>query len=64
MALSSKLRDEPLTFACPHCGQALIKKGSWFKSAARFRCAGCQIETQMTYVEKLKLFAKHARLAR
>jgi hypothetical protein len=64
MALSSKLDDVLLTFGCPQCGRALIKKGRWFKSVARFKCVGCQLETQITYGDKLKLFAKHARLAR
>lgn len=61
MSLSANLFDVLLTFGCPHCGRALIKKGSWFKSAARFRCAGCQREVRIGYEDKIRLFAKHAR---
>jgi transposase-like protein len=61
MSLSANLFDVLLTFGCPHCGQALIKKGSWFRSAARFKCAGCQREVQIGYEDKIKLFTKHTR---
>ncbi|SDR58272.1 hypothetical protein SAMN05519103_06066 [Rhizobiales bacterium GAS113] len=61
MTLSSKLADVPLTFECAHCGLALSKKGSWFKSARRFTCAGCQREVRLTYDDKIRIFAQHAR---
>ena len=64
MTLSPKLSDVLLTFGCPYCGRALIRKGSWFKTAARFKCAGCQREARVTYEDKIRLFARHARSAR
>jgi transposase-like protein len=65
MTLASfKLRDVLLTFACPHCGRALLKKGSWFASTNRFRCLGCHREARIAYSDKVRLFAKHANLAR
>ena len=64
IALSNSLRDELLTFDCPHCGHTLIRKGSWFKSVSRFTCAGCQRQAPMTYNTKIRVFAMHAHLAR
>jgi hypothetical protein len=63
MTLASKLDDVLMTFDCPHCGMALIKKGRWFKFVGDFRCAGCQRGVRMTYDDKIRLFAKHARAA-
>ncbi|SDR54005.1 hypothetical protein SAMN05444161_5650 [Rhizobiales bacterium GAS191] len=63
MTLSSKLVDALLTFECAHCGLKFSKKGSWFKSAARFTCAGCQREARITYSDKIRIFARHAHLA-
>jgi hypothetical protein len=62
MPLSDDLRDVPLTFHCPHCGYALIRKGRWFKSVSRVKCGGCRREIRMTYDNKIKVFAKHALL--
>ena len=64
MTLASKLDDVLITFDCPHCGVALIKKGRWFKFVGGFRCAGCQREVRIAYEDKIRLFAKHARLAK
>lgn len=65
MTLASyKLRDVLLTFACPHCGRALIKKGSWFGSMNRFSCLGCHREVRIAYSDKIRLFAKHANSVR
>jgi hypothetical protein len=50
-----------MTFACPICGHALTKKGSWFKSASHFKCAGCQTRSRISYEDKLRLFAAHDR---
>jgi len=63
ISLSSNLCDALLTFGCPHCGRELIKKGQWFKSVTGFKCEGCQREARITYEDKLRLFAKHARVA-
>jgi transposase-like protein len=60
MSLSANLFDVLLTFGCPQCGRALIKKGSWFKAVGRFRCEACQCEARITYEDKIRLF-KHAR---
>ena len=64
MGLANNLRDALLTFACPHCAHALTRKGSWFKSVAAFRCAGCGGEVKLTYQIKARVFAQHARLAK
>jgi len=64
MTLSRKLNDVPLTLHCPHCNYALTKNGSWFKSCTRFKCAACGHGMRMTYDDKLRIFAKHARLER
>jgi transposase-like protein len=64
MTLASfKLRDVFLTFACPYCGRALTRKGSWFTSTSRFTCTGCHREARIAYSDKIRLFAKHANSA-
>ena len=55
--LSDSLVNECMTFACPICGHALTKKGSWFKSASHFECTGCQTRSRIGYEDKLRLFA-------
>ena len=59
MTLSVRLLNVDLTFNCPHCGHALTKPGSWFKSANRFKCKGCKADVRVTYTAKLALFARH-----
>jgi hypothetical protein len=63
MALSCKLTDALLTFECGHCSLKFSRKGSWFKSAARFTCAGCQREARITYSDKIRIFGRHAHSA-
>ncbi|SDR63587.1 hypothetical protein SAMN05519103_08789 [Rhizobiales bacterium GAS113] len=62
MTLTSKFDDVMLTLDCPHCGKALTKKGSWFKTASRFVCARCKRETRITYGDKIKMFGRLERL--
>ena len=61
MTLSRRLLHADLTFHCPHCGLAITKSGSWFKSIVQFKCQGCQREVRLTYTDKIALFEKHAR---
>jgi transposase-like protein len=59
--LSKLLLDHLMTLACPICGHPHRRKGSWFKTAAYFRCEGCHARSPVTYEDKLRLFAEHAR---
>lgn len=63
MPLSGSLRLVDLTFNCPYCGLALVKKGEWFQTIANFKCNGCQRSIRLTYDDKVALFKKHAHLA-
>jgi transposase-like protein len=63
MPLTHALDHVVLTHPCPHCGRAVEKPGSWFKSAASFRCVGCGANNRITYEEKLSLFAASSGLA-
>ena len=47
MTLSLRLRHVDLTLECKHCGWPLIKNGSWFITASRFRCVGCKREVRI-----------------
>jgi transposase-like protein len=60
MTLSRNLDDVMLTMLCHGCAQPCIRKGSWFKHVARFKCAQCGYATQLTYDNKQRLFDKHA----
>jgi transposase-like protein len=63
MPLSASLLTVEMTFECPHCGHALVKRGSWFQVATRFKCKGCEGEIRLNYPDRLKIFARHAHLA-
>jgi hypothetical protein len=63
MPLPVELFEALLTFGCKACGLQVRRKGSWFKSLARFKCAGCHHEEPMSYDDKIKLFHTHARIA-
>lgn len=57
MSLGMDLDHALLRSECPHCGQAIEQRGTWFKSVARYVCAGCGAVVRMTYDVKLRLFA-------
>jgi predicted RNA-binding Zn-ribbon protein involved in translation (DUF1610 family) len=61
MGLPTHLSETLMTFECPKCGLALTRKGSWFRSASRFKCAGCGTETPITYDDKIRLFDRATR---
>ena len=63
MALSARLRNVDLTLLCKHCAHLIVKKGSWFITVSTFKCDNCKAELQLTYSDKVALFAKHAHLA-
>ena len=63
MPLSDSLRSLNLTFNCPHCDYALVKKGVWFQTVRGFKCEGCQRMLRLTYDDKVALFDKHAHLS-
>jgi predicted RNA-binding Zn-ribbon protein involved in translation (DUF1610 family) len=62
MPISVTLLQADLTFNCPRCARAVIKRGSWFRAVSKFKCEGCRGEARITYDDKLALFAKHAGL--
>jgi hypothetical protein len=63
MPLNMKLMDVPLSHPCPHCGQGLKMKGSWFKSMARYKCPYCRNLVVMTHCAKVVLFDTHGHLS-
>ncbi len=63
MPLSGQLRNVPLTLKCKLCGYLMVKMGVWFMTASTFKCDDCKGELQLTYSDKVALFAKHAHLA-
>ena len=62
MALSRRLLRVDLTLEGKHCGHPIIKPGGSFMRATQFNCEGCKREVQLTYEEKIALFAKHSHL--
>jgi len=60
MPLSNDLGDKNLMFDCPECHRTIVKKGSWIKSVATFRCEGCSATVRMTYRHKLAIFERHS----
>ncbi|TIW19839.1 MAG: hypothetical protein E5V65_09615 [Mesorhizobium sp.] len=63
MAIPKNLNDALLRFECPRCEHPIIRKGSWFKVIATFRCPACQRTLRLGYPEKLRIFEKHKHLA-
>ncbi|BCM19959.1 hypothetical protein MJ8_37430 [Mesorhizobium sp. J8] len=59
MILSRDLYDSDITFHCPECGKAVVRKGSWFKSSKVFICDNCNTQTRLTYGLKLAIFDAH-----
>ncbi|RAZ88539.1 hypothetical protein DPM33_23760 [Mesorhizobium hawassense] len=59
MSIPQSLNDADLRFECPRCQHPIVRKGSWFKSVATFKCAGCQTALRLGYPAKLRLFEKH-----
>jgi hypothetical protein len=64
MPLSGKLSDVPITLECPHCGHRLTKNGRWLRSVQHFNCGACLRRVRIGYSDKIRLFAKHAHLAK
>ena len=62
ITLSPKLKDAFLTLRCRQCDHPIVKKGSWFKAVTTLKCTACGYTQPFGYVEKLKLFDKHAHL--
>ena len=63
MPLSGSLSSIDLTFRCPVCNYPLVKRGGWFRTVGRFKCAGCQSDIRLTYRDKVALFEGHVSLA-
>ncbi|CDX39246.1 conserved hypothetical protein [Mesorhizobium sp. SOD10] len=63
MSIPQSLNGIDLRFECPRCGHPTIRKGSWFKSVATFKCEGCQTVMRLGYPAKLRLFEKHRQWA-
>lgn len=59
MTLSRELFEVDLTFHCPGCETAVVRKGSWIKSAKVFICDACSTQTRLTYGLKLAIFDAH-----
>ena len=63
MPLTTRLENVELALVCKHCGNRIIRKGSWFRTSRHsFKCGVCKGEVRLTYQEKIVLFAKHAHL--
>jgi transcription elongation factor Elf1 len=63
MTIPNHLSDVALTFECPYCGHPIVRKGSWFKSIAHFKCENCHRNVHFGYPDKLALFDHYSRLA-
>lgn len=59
MVLSRDLFESDITFHCPECQTAVVRKGSWIKSAKLFICDTCNTRTRLTYGLKLAIFDAH-----
>ncbi|TPI32629.1 hypothetical protein FJ414_21395 [Mesorhizobium sp. B3-1-6] len=62
LPLPQELEDEYLTFECPRCERAIVRKGIWFKTISSFKCLSCKAAVRLGYAEKLHLFEKHRHL--
>ena len=60
MSLPDGFADVMMMLACRTCGIAITKKGSWFKSASRYKCESCGVQGRVTYDDKMRLFARAA----
>ena len=63
MVLSRELFEADITFHCPECEVAVVRKGSWIKSAKVFICDACNAPTRLTYGWKLAIFDGYERPA-
>ncbi|CDX22223.1 conserved hypothetical protein [Mesorhizobium sp. ORS 3324] len=54
--IPDELRHVAMTFECPLCNHAIIKKGSWFKTIGTFKCDACGNRIRLGYEDKLALF--------
>lgn len=62
LPIPDSLNDQNLRFDCPRCRHPVIRKGSWFKVIATFRCPGCKAALRLGYPEKLRIFEAHKQL--
>jgi transposase-like protein len=62
MSLSQSLTSVKLTFECPICKFAVVKKGSWFQVVSQYQCEGCGRAIRITYSDKIAIFKKHEHL--
>lgn len=63
LPIPDSLNHKTLKFECPKCRHPIIRKGSWFKVIATFKCPNCNEGLRLGYPEKLRLFEKHMRLS-
>jgi hypothetical protein len=56
MPLFGGLLHIDLTFSCPHCDHALVKKGGWFQVVRGFTCDECQRQLVLGYDDEAALF--------
>jgi hypothetical protein len=60
LPLSNKLADVMLAHPCARCGHLLRRLGSWFMTAANYRCENCGAANRITYPQKVRLFEANA----
>ncbi|RWM24497.1 MAG: hypothetical protein EOR74_24430 [Mesorhizobium sp.] len=63
MPIPVELNNVDLKFECPRCKHPIVRKGSWFKVIANFRCQNCGENVRLGYPDKLAIFERHKRLA-
>ncbi len=60
MPLDTALMTTVLSHSCPHCGARTERTGAWFRARTAYSCTGCEASVPMTYLDKIRLFARHA----
>lgn len=61
MPLSNELRDVAIEFQCPSCSCPMVRRGSWLKTIAGFKCDSSRSKVRLGYEEKLAIFERHLR---
>ncbi|PDQ21763.1 hypothetical protein CN311_07245 [Mesorhizobium sanjuanii] len=64
MTLSNDLLDVDFEYECPECSHSIVRKGSWFKVVASFKCEKCAAKVPIGYSDKLMIFEKHRSVER
>jgi len=59
LSIPQELNNQQLTFECPQCRHPIVRKGTWFKTIAAFKCPSCKASLRIGYPEKLRLFERH-----